>query len=170
MFKHHNVLGLCLTLAVLFLFSQAANSQGLSPNIVACEGIGPLVGCTPNNPQGFPGFNPFVIVKLDDFGGDDPLFTITSSQSNMFGDTAIDLTMDQLVSANDLDGAGFRLINLVTAPPGSTIAPIEPGDIEFLGDWTSEPSSIPFVTGDEPSPAATDSDHLVAFVRNTRDN
>jgi hypothetical protein len=167
MFKKHNVMGFCLTLAVFFAGTAEAQEPSLSPAMVDCNGQG-FAYCIATNglsdPQVFPremcsddfdcgpfvscidgrcNTGLFVIVSAED--KPDPLYVITTSE----GDTAIDLVMDESVLGADLNG-GFSLVGLFTSPPGSFIAPIEAGDIEFLGDWTSLPSSIPSVSGPPP--------------------
>ena len=168
MFRIHSIRGFCLTLAMLFAGTAEAQEPGLTPAMVQCYGQG-FAYCIATNglsdPQVFPremcsvdtdcdlfvscidgrcNTGLFVIVSAED--QPDPLYTISTNE----GDTAIELVMDESVLGADLNG-GFSLVGLVTSPPGSFIAPIEAGDIEFLGDWLSFPNSIPVVSGDETS-------------------
>ncbi|QDT68770.1 hypothetical protein MalM25_16950 [Planctomycetes bacterium MalM25] len=138
MFKHFNmmIMGFCLILRLLV--AGTADAQGLSNSLVDCEPFG-LAVCAPDTPQTFPSEN-FVIFPLT--GGEDPLFVI-DGQAN----TAIDLIMDEFVTAGELEKAGFRLTGLTASPDGTRIGPIEPGDIQYIGNWSSEASSIPFITG-----------------------
>jgi hypothetical protein len=132
MFKLHNVLGFCLTLA---LFASGAEAELLN-SLTLCEAIGGTGQdarfCLPSEPVFFP---EDIFVVSDDA---DSFFTISGEE------TAVILTMNSGVTGNDLDVTGFRLIGLQSDPP--IIAPIGPGDLDFLGNWDSFPTSLPVVT------------------------
>ena len=106
MFKMHNILGFCLTLAVLFAGTVDTQAQLLNEPTL-CEAIweGPTGDdvrfCLPNDTQVFPDPEEFTITS-----DEDPLFIIGGNE------TSILLTMNSGVSGDDLDGTGFRLIGL----------------------------------------------------------
>jgi PKD repeat protein len=126
--------------ASLLLVASGANAQSLEPvYTVECQSIGPAL-CYPNGPNLFPGAT-FIVWEPDQIRSD-PLYGISANNY-----VIIDLVFADGVNQAELSG-GFRLVGLVTEPAGSSIAPIEADDIEYLGEWASVPSSIPFVAGD----------------------
>jgi hypothetical protein len=102
---------------------------------VSCEALGVDRACLPTSKDLFDDF-PVPYTVSDTGIGGDAMFAITATA------TTIRLVFTEFVSANTLNATGFQLSGLQSIPA------LVPGvlDVTFLGDFTSEPSTRPFVT------------------------
>jgi hypothetical protein len=132
--KQYLLLAAVVTTALLSVGEARA---GLMDGLVTCEALGIERACLPTEKALFDDFPAPYTVSDTGLGGD-AMFAITAT------DTTIRLTFTEFVTGNTLNTTGFKLSDLQSIPA------LVPGelDVTFLGDFTSEPNTRPFVTNE----------------------